>query len=126
VTETAEFFMSIYELIAITPLIGLILLIWQHNNISIMARNSARQYCAKAGVQLLDQNVILKRIRIKTSPHSLFALQRHYLFEFSSVGDYRYKGMIYLLGKRTERIELAPFKTLPNVDAEATFESPKK
>jgi hypothetical protein len=112
--------MSIYELIAIAPLIIFAYLIWQHNNISIIARNLTRHHCEKAGVQLLDQNVILNRIRIKTSPHSLLALQRHYAFEFSSVGDYRYKGMIRLLGKRMEKIELEPFKTLPNVSTENT------
>ncbi|MFT5419641.1 MAG: hypothetical protein ACI9D5_000382 [Candidatus Endobugula sp.] len=112
--------MNIYELIATSPLIGLAYLIWQHNNISIIARNSVKRYCKEAGVQLLDQNIILKRLRIKISPHSLFALQRQYVFEFSSIGDYRYKGIIHLLGKRIERMELEPFKTLVNADTENT------
>jgi hypothetical protein len=110
--------MSVYELISITPLIGVAYLIWQHNNISLIARNLTREHCEKVGVQLLDQNVILKRIRIKTSPYSLLALQRHYAFEFSSIGDYRYKGVIHLLGKRMVRIELEPFKTLPSSNAD--------
>lgn len=103
--------MTIYDLIFFSPFAVLVYGIWQHNNISIFAIRAASQYCKKVGVQLLDQNVILTRITIGRSSRSLFALRREYTFEFSSVGDFRYRGKIVLLGKREENIELAPFKS---------------
>lgn len=68
-------------------------------------------HCEKSGVQLLDQNVTLQRLRFRRSGHSLFSIERVYSFEFSSVGDYRYKGSIRLRGQHVQAIELAPFKT---------------
>lgn len=104
--------MTIYDIMLFTVFIFLAYAIWQHNNVSILARQAARQHCKEAGVQLLDQNVILKRMSICRSAHSLFAVQRLYTFEFSSVGDYRYKGNIIFVGKRMKMIELAPFKNM--------------
>ncbi|MGS2717898.1 DUF3301 domain-containing protein [Eionea flava] len=102
--------MDIYQLIA-TSIIGLIIwLIWQHNNISISANKAAKHRCQKEDVQLLDQTVVLRKIRIIKSKRSFIALQRTYQFEFSSVGDYRYKGTIRMQGRYIESIELAPFK----------------
>jgi hypothetical protein len=102
--------MNIYDLIIASPFITIAYGIWQHNNVSILAKQTARKHCQQVGVQLLDQNILLKRIRIARSPHSLFALKRIYGFEFSSIGDFRYQGSIVLLGKRTQSIELEPFK----------------
>ncbi|MFT6388065.1 MAG: hypothetical protein ACJAUP_001440 [Cellvibrionaceae bacterium] len=85
-------------------------MIWKHIDASRIARFSAKKYCDKQGVQFLDQNVILKRLKIAKSPHSLFAFKRHYNFEFSSIGDRRYRGDIYLLGQRVIYIELEPYK----------------
>jgi hypothetical protein len=104
--------MNIYDIMLFTSLLFLAYMVWQHNNVSIIARNAVRQHCKKVGVQLLDQNIILKRISICKSPHSLFALRRLYTFEFSSVGDYRYKGHIIFEARRMAEIELAPFKNL--------------
>ena len=86
-------------------------MIWKHLDASRIAKFYAKKYCDKEGVQFLDQNVILKRLKIAKSPHSLFAFKRHYSFEFSSVGDRRYSGDIYLLGQRVIHIELEAYKT---------------
>jgi hypothetical protein len=104
-------FLTIYDLIFFSIIAFSAYGVWQHNNISLLARAAARRHCAKEGVQLLDQNVILKRIRITRSHRSLFAIKREYAFEFSSVGDYRYKGNIIMHGNLLANIELAPFKT---------------
>ncbi len=103
--------MNIYDLIAISPIVLLAYAIWQHNNISLQARNLAKRHCEKSGVQLLDDNVWLKHLSPCRSPHSLLAIKRVYRFEFSSVGDFRYPGSITFVGKRMHHIELAPFKT---------------
>ncbi len=102
--------MTITDLFLIAPFGIVLYFIWQHSNISLVARNAAKKHCEKEGVQLLDQTVILKGLSLRRSSRSLFALERKYIFEFSSVGDHRYKGHINLQGKRIESIELAPFK----------------
>lgn len=102
--------MTIYDVFITTVFIALIYALWVHVNMSAVARLAAKKYCQKAGVQLLDQNVILKRISIARSTSSLFAFKRQYIFEFSTVGDFRYKGYVTLLGRRVEDIELAPYK----------------
>ncbi len=104
--------MTLNDLFFVSLLTGVAYIVWLHINMSRIARNSARRYCEKMDVQFLDQNVILKRISIKRSSHSLFAFQRQYNFEFSSVGDSRYKGVITLTGNRVESIELPPFKMI--------------
>lgn len=103
--------MTIYDLISFSLVAILIYAIWQHNNISLLARASAKRHCEKEGVQLLDQNVILTRVGMAKSHRSLFAIKREYAFEFSSVGDYRYKGKVVMHGKLLAHIELSPFKT---------------
>jgi hypothetical protein len=104
--------MNIYDIMLFTCLLFFSYIIWQHNNVSIIARKIVSKHCKTAGVQLLDQNIILKKMRICRSAHSLFALQRLYIFEFSSMGDYRYKGSVVFVGKRMKEIELAPFKNI--------------
>ena len=81
--------MSIYDLIIFSVIAIFAYSVWQHNNISLLARAATKRYCEKEGIQLLDQNVILKRVGIVRSHRSLFAIKREYVFEFSSVGDYQ-------------------------------------
>lgn len=102
--------MTINDLFLLALLFILAYILWSHANMSTIAIQAARKRCEQEGVQLLDQNVILKRLSIRPSPYSLLAIKRQYVFEFSSVGDKRYQGHIYLLGKRVDSIELAPFK----------------
>jgi hypothetical protein len=103
--------MTIYDLIFFSAIALLLYGVWQHNNISLLARAATKRHCEKEGIQLLDQNVILKRIRIVKSHRSLFAIKREYTFEFSSIGDYRYRGKTVMHGSVLAHIELAPFKT---------------
>lgn len=104
--------MTLNDLLLIALIASLAYIVWLHTCISRVAIAAAKRHCEKEGVQLLDQNVVLKHISIKLSPRSLFAIKRRYAFEFSSVGDRRYKGYINLLGRRVENIELAPFKIM--------------
>ncbi len=84
--------------------------IWNHLNMSRIARASARKHCESLGVQFLDQNIILRNLSIHRSTHSLIAIGRHYSFEFSSVGDKRYPGEVFLIGSRLKMVELTPYK----------------
>jgi hypothetical protein len=100
----SDLFYSFITLLALYAL-------WGHVNMSGIARACARKHCETMGVQLLDQNIILKKLSLHTSRHSLIAVGRLYLFEFSSVGDSRYQGTIKLIGNRVIAIELEAFKS---------------
>ncbi len=102
--------MTIYDLM-IVFIIGLIIYsIWQHNNMSLIARAAAKQHCEMEGVQFLDHNVILTMMSPCRSEKSLVALKRQYRFEFSTVGDMRYNGVIILKGPHVSYLELEPYK----------------
>ncbi|MBU2983770.1 DUF3301 domain-containing protein [Saccharophagus degradans] len=103
--------MTIPELTIYFLLAGLTALIWQHTVIGRRAYGAAKQHAEKQGVVLLDQSVILKRVRLVKSRHSLFAIERHFQFEFSTIGDTRYRGSVVFNGPRLHKVELQPFKT---------------
>ncbi|SMF52328.1 Protein of unknown function [Alteromonadaceae bacterium Bs31] len=86
-------------------------LFWQHLDIGHRAYRAARNYTGALGLTLLDQSIVLRKFAVRKSNNSLFALERHYHFEFCSVGDQRYPGKITFIGKRQSSIELAPYKT---------------
>lgn len=104
--------MTIYDLVTASFIAGILILIIMHVNISRTARGAAKRYCEQHGVQFLDQNVVLNGVKFARSTQQLFAIQRRYYFEFSSVGDHRYQGIVVMLGNRIDMVELEPFKTL--------------
>jgi len=82
-----------------------------HANASRSARLAAKKHCDEHDLQLLDQNVVLQSMWPCRSNQQLLAVKRVYRFEFSSVGDYRYRGSITMVSNRVEGIELAPYKS---------------
>jgi len=99
------------EQLFILGLISLLLIgLWKHLEVSQAARRLAAQYCEKQNLVLLDQSVILARVGVAKSKRQLFTIERHYRFEFSTIGDARYQGRIHYSGTRLERIELDAFR----------------
>jgi Protein of unknown function (DUF3301) len=82
------------------PLILILLgfYIWQN---ALRARDRARvlshNLCARVGVQLLDQTVALKRLRIQRIPGEGLRVRRCYGFELSTDGQDRLRGSLDLL-----------------------------
>ena len=103
--------MTIYDLIIISFFLATIILIVSHVNVSKKAADAAKAHCEQNGLQLLDQNVVLKRMWVCRSTQGLLAISRHYHFEFSSIGDQRYKGIVTMVGKQIITIELDAYKT---------------
>jgi hypothetical protein len=62
------------------------------------ARAHAQAACGRAGVQLLDATVALRRVRIRRFAEG-FMLERRYAFEFSPDGVNRVQGWIELRGR---------------------------
>jgi hypothetical protein len=63
-----------------------------------LARQRSRELCAAAGVQLLDQTVALRRLRVERAPLGGLRLLRCYAFEVSSDGIDRLHGSLDLVG----------------------------
>jgi hypothetical protein len=62
------------------------------------ARAGSHELCASAGVQLLDQTVALRRLRIERAPLGGLRLLRCYAFEVSTDGINRLHGSLDLSG----------------------------
>lgn len=86
-------------------------LVWQHHRVRYRAYEAARRYTRQHEVLLLDESIVLKHMRLKTSHKSLLAIERQFHFEFSSLGDERYKGEVSFIGMRQTQIKLQAFKT---------------
>jgi hypothetical protein len=62
------------------------------------ARDLGHALCARAGVQLLDQSVALRRLRLRRLPGHGWRVWRCYGFEISSDGSDRLRGSLDLVG----------------------------
>lgn len=82
--------------------------IWHQHKLNRVALAYALGYCQKQNMQLLDQSVALKRIRVTKSADNLPAFERCYRFEFSLRGDRRYNGWVTLVGQKLTSIKTDP------------------
>ncbi len=65
-----------------------------------IAVRAARFECERASVQFLDDSVALSKMRLRRDSQQRARLYREYAFDYSSQGDDRRPGRIYLLGDR--------------------------
>ncbi|KAF0101415.1 MAG: hypothetical protein FD187_1381 [bacterium] len=65
-----------------------------------LALQAARRVCEQAGVQFLDDTVALRKMALRRDPDMRARVYREYSFEYSSVGDDRQAGRVYLLGNK--------------------------
>lgn len=66
------------------------------------ARALGKATCRRLGVQLLDDTVGLRRLRVGRNPQGRVCLVREFGFEFSPDGATRLPGMIRLRGRRAD------------------------
>ncbi|MBD8526159.1 DUF3301 domain-containing protein [Pseudomarimonas arenosa] len=65
-----------------------------------LAQHQARLLCREHGLQLLDQTVALRSIKLRRDDQGRLRWQRTYHYAYSSNGENRETGMIALLGDR--------------------------
>ena len=70
----------------------------------------AKAACKKVLIEFLDDTVLIKKIRLRRNTHGQLAIYREYEFEFSSTGEFRYKGLVRLLGKYLVDVEMEAYK----------------
>lgn len=82
--------------------------IWRGLGLRDRALVLVRQHCKDVDVQLLDESIVLDRIRLARSRSGRVGIARRYAFEFTVTGERRYSGSILLHGAELLSIELAP------------------
>jgi hypothetical protein len=88
---------------------------WQSGLFKGRARELAIAHCRQLDLQLLDQSMVITGLWPSRSGSSKIEFRRTYQFEFSSIGDRRYQGLLVMQGLRLKSIELETYK-LPDPD----------
>ena len=70
----------------------------------------AKAECKKVLIEFLDDTVLIKKVRLRRNAQGSLLIYREYEFEFSSTGEFRYKGMVRLLGKYLIDVEMEPYQ----------------
>jgi hypothetical protein len=83
---------------------------WDTVRTKEIARKAGMRACEQGGVQFLDDTVVRHKIRLRRDQQGRLQWNRIYGFEFSSDGEYRYKGMVELLGHRIKRVHMEPYR----------------
>lgn len=81
---------------------------WQQRA-RIQATTAVKRRCQQEGLQLLDDTLVLEKMRFRRGKSSVH-LWRCYQFEFTSTGDQRYRGHVELLGRKLAAIEMAAYR----------------
>lgn len=71
-----------------------------------IAVRTARQECERASVQFLDDSVALSKMRLRRDNQQRVRLYREYAFDYSSQGDDRQAGRVYLLADQVLSVNL--------------------
>lgn len=75
-----------------------------------VATEQAKKSCKKVLLEFLDDTVLIKKVRLRRNTRGQLSIYREYEFEFSSTGEYRYKGQIRLLGNYLIDVVMEPYK----------------
>ena len=89
----------LFDLLIFAVLVFLAVFWWNTMGIKQQAYAAAKRHCLELSLQLLDQSVMLKRVRLKRNRAGGLSLLRVFVFEFASTGDERYRGEVHVLGR---------------------------
>lgn len=89
--------------------------LWHAHGLRERALSLVKQHCAKADIDLLDENVALRKLAFLPDARGRKRLARVYGFEFTVTGEQRHVGSIVMFGQQLGHIELAahPFREPP-------------
>ncbi len=88
---------------------------WHQRGMKDIALRKIRKKCEGLQLQLLDETVQVYRWKIKRNQAGDWVLQRSYQFEFTSLGEERYRGEAVFLGLAFEGLHLPPYR-IPSED----------
>jgi hypothetical protein len=71
-----------------------------------LAREAGRRACKKYQLTFLDDTVVIRKLRLRRDYSGKLNFYREYQFEFTQDGEFRYKGMVIMLGKIVQKISM--------------------
>lgn len=102
-------YLDLGTLTAVLLLLVLFATAWFWND-SLRARDrviaTCGRLCQEAGVQFLDETVVLSGLRIQRSTGGGLEFVRRYAFEYSGTGSDRWNGYALLAGSCVESVQL--------------------
>ncbi|GAA3973166.1 DUF3301 domain-containing protein [Allohahella marinimesophila] len=98
--------LALIDIFWITLTLSAVGIWWQGLRIRERALALVRQRCEQLDLQLLDQSIAFRSIKLRRHGSLGFGLQRVYGFEFSSTGLERYRGEITMVGLRQADIRM--------------------
>ena len=94
------------EWLAVAMLAGGGWLWWDSLRKRELALRAARNLCVRAGVQLLDETVAMKRMRLRRNADLRLSVHRTFVVEYTDTGDNRLPGRVELLGDQLLAVDL--------------------
>ena len=102
--------MTLSNVIIITLLLSFAYMWWRSMGVRHKALFLAKQYLAEADLELLDESLVVKKLRLRRNATGMMSILRRYEFEFTSTGTERYVGYIEMLGFTQVNIELDAYR----------------
>jgi hypothetical protein len=97
---------SIYDLALLIPVILLVIYWWRSSEQHRVAVAAAREYCRERDLQLLDETLQFRRMRVEKDGRGQKRLCRLYEFDYSIDGKDRHTGEILLSAYTVLRVIL--------------------
>ena len=98
--------LSLFDLILIFLLMGVIYYWWRSGEQHAVALSSARKYCQQRDIQLLDDTLAFNKYTFTKAANKRKYLSRIYVFDFCQDGQDRHNGEIVLSGYSVIRVML--------------------
>ena len=83
--------------------------LWHNHGLRERALARVKQHCKNLDIELLDENVALKKIGFIADANGRKRLARVYNFEFTVTGEQRHAGTITQFGAHSAKIDLPPY-----------------
>ena len=104
--------MDIFSLLGFLLLIALTLFWLDSLRVLEIARAAAKQTCAKADLQFLDDTVAGVSLKFARDDTGKRVFHRTYRFEFTETGNTRVEGQVVMLGAQVESVTMDPYRIL--------------
>jgi len=101
---------SLFELLLLGALALAAVFWWRTNELKQVAYRVAKRRCDESDVQFLDDSVVLSKVRFRRNDKGRIALLCGFSFEFSTLGDKRYRGEMQFLGRQLNYVMIDPHK----------------
>lgn len=75
-----------------------------------IALRHAAMHCKNLDLSVLDQTVALEKLTLRRDAKGRLKIYREYGFDFSSIGDDRYKGIVRMSGNLLLGVKLEPHR----------------